>query len=37
MLLPLCLAELERIEQAGEPLPRAAAQGSLFGERTEKP
>jgi hypothetical protein len=32
MLLPLCLAELERLEQAGESMPRGAAQGDLFTE-----
>jgi hypothetical protein len=30
MLLPLCLAELDRIEQSGEPVPLGTTQGSLF-------
>lgn len=36
MLLPLCLAELDRLEQAGEPLPQGAAQGDLFGAASHR-
>ena len=32
MLEPLCLAELDRLLQAGEPIPETAEQGSLFND-----
>jgi hypothetical protein len=34
MLLPLCLAELERLAAAGEPIPSAPAQATLFDDAT---
>ena len=37
MLLPLCLAELDRLLAAGEPVPSAAAQGSLFDNARRRP
>jgi hypothetical protein len=36
MLEPLCLAELERLLQAGQPVPTAAAQASLFPEEASR-
>lgn len=35
MMEPLCLAELERLRIAGEPIPKGPSQGSLFPD--EKP
>ena len=36
MMEPLCLAELERLDAAGEPIPKAPSQGTLFPEPPPK-
>jgi hypothetical protein len=36
MLEPLCLSELGRLLEAGEPIPKAPAQGSLFPDDSAK-
>jgi hypothetical protein len=36
MLEPLCLSELGRLLEAGDPIPTAPAQGNLFPEEGGK-